>query len=55
MQLRWIMPDGELLPYIYAHYRKTRKGENVGWISKLYMLKTEDFFFHKLLLKYVFS
>lgn len=49
------MSGVELLPYINTHYRKIRKGENVGWISKLYMLKAEDCFFHKLLFKYVFS
>lgn len=43
---------------IYTHYVKNiRKGENVEWISKLYVLKTEDFsfFLYKLLFKYIFS
>lgn len=49
------MSGVELLPYINMHYRKLREGENVGCISKLYVLKAEDFFFHKLLFEYVFS
>lgn len=37
----------KLLPYIFALCRNIRKGENVGWVSKLYVLRTEHFFFIK--------
>lgn len=37
----------KLLPYIFTLCRNIRKGENVGWVSKLYVLRTEEFFFIK--------